>query len=77
MSAKKTKKLTVTQEPGTRASEILEIVQTDILGHIHPEAVDYHSYLLGSRIIFAHVGKIFLWSQGMRLLITFNNSLRI
>ena len=40
----KSKKLPVPKDSGTRASEALEIVHTDILGPTQPEAVDGHRY---------------------------------
>ena len=40
----KSEKLAVPKHSGTRASEVLEIVHTNILGPIHPEAVDCHRY---------------------------------
>ena len=43
----KSKKLPVPKDSRTRASEVLEIVQTDILGSIQPEAVDGHRYAIG------------------------------
>ena len=39
---KKSKKLPVPKDSGTRACEVLEIVHTDILGPVQPEAVDGH-----------------------------------
>ena len=43
----KSKKLPVPKDSGTRASEALEIVHTDILGPIQPEAFDGHRYAIG------------------------------
>ena len=43
----KSKKLPLPKDSGTRASEALEIVHTDILGSIQPEAVDGHRYAIG------------------------------
>ena len=38
------KKLPVPRDSGTKASEVLEITHTDILGPIQPEAIDCHRY---------------------------------
>ena len=43
----KSKKLPVPKDSGTRASEAFEIVHTDILGPIQPQAVDEHRYAIG------------------------------
>ena len=42
----KSKKLPVPKDSETRASEVLAIVYTDILGPIHLEAVDRHRYAI-------------------------------
>ena len=44
---KKSKKLPVPKNSGTRASEVLETVLTDILGPMQTEAVEGHRYAIG------------------------------
>ena len=43
----KSRRLPVPKDSGTRAKDVLEIVPTDILGPINPEAVDGHRYAIG------------------------------
>ena len=42
----KSKKLPVLKDYGTRAKDVLEIVQTDIIGPTNPEALDGHRYAI-------------------------------
>ena len=55
----KSKKLPVPKDSGTRASEALEIVHTDILGPIQPEAVDGHRYAIGFVDSFSRYHKLY------------------
>ena len=55
----KSKKLPVPRDSGTRASEVLEIVHTDILGPIQPEAVDGHRYAIGFVDSFSRYQKLY------------------
>ena len=60
----KSKKLPVPKDSGTRASEPLEIVYTDILGPIQPEAVNGHRYAIGFVASFSRYQNLyFLWSR--------------
>ena len=54
----KSKKLRVSKDSGTKASESLEIVHTDILGPIQPEAVDGHRYAIGFVDSFSRYQKL-------------------
>ena len=54
----KSKKLPVPRDSGTRASEVLEIVHSDILGPIQPEAVDGHRYAIGFVDSFSRYQKL-------------------
>ena len=49
----KSRKFPVPKDSGTRASEALEIVHTDIFGPIQEEAVDSHRYAVGFVYIFS------------------------
>ena len=53
------RKLPVPKDSGTRASEALEIVHTDILGPIQPEAVDGHTYAIGFVDSFSRYQKLY------------------
>ena len=55
----KSKKLQVPRDSGTRASEVLETVHTDILGPIQPEAVDGHRYAIGFVDSFSRYQKLY------------------
>ena len=55
----KPKKLPVPRDSGTRASEVIEIVHTDILGPIHLEAVDGHRYATGFVDSFSRYQKLY------------------
>ena len=60
----KSKKLPVLKDSGTRASEVLKIVHTDILGPIQPEAVDGNRYTIGFVVSFSrHQELYFLRSR--------------
>ena len=60
----KSKKFPVPKDSGTRASEALEIVHTDVLGPIQPEAVDGHRYAIGFVDSFSRYQNLyFLWSR--------------
>ena len=56
---KKSEKLPVPRDSGTRASEVLETVHTDILGPIQPEAVDGHRYAIGFVDSFSRYQKLY------------------
>ena len=55
----KSKKLPVTKDSGTRASEALKIVHIDILGPIQPKAVDGHRYAIGFVDSFSRYQKLY------------------
>ena len=55
----KSKKLPVPRDSGTRASEVLEIVHTDILGTIQPESVDGHRYAIRFVDSFSRYQKLY------------------
>ena len=55
----KSKKLPVPKDSGTRASEALEFIHTDILGPIQPEVVDGHQYAIGFVNRFSRYQKLY------------------
>ena len=52
------KKLTVPKDCITRAKEVSDIVQTDVLGKISPESVDGQCYGSGFVDSFSHFSKV-------------------
>ena len=63
VSAKKLKKLPVPNDSGTRASEALEIVHSDVLGPIQPDTVDDHKYAIGFVVSCRYQNLYFLRSR--------------
>ena len=55
----KSKKLPVPKDSGIRASDVLEIVHTDILGSIQREAVDGHRYAIRFVDSFSRYQKLY------------------
>ena len=55
----KSKKQPVPKDCMTRAKEILDIVHTDVLGKISPEAVDGHCYAIGFVDSFSRFSKVY------------------
>ena len=72
----KSKKPPVPKDSETRASDALEIVHSDILEPIQPEAVDDHRYAKGFVDSFSRYQKLYFLGQGTRLLKKLNSSLQ-
>ena len=57
----------------TRARDTLDIVHTDVLGKISPEAVDGHCYAIGFVDSFSRFSKIYFMKTKDEVLDKFNN----
>ena len=61
----KLRKIPVPTDSGTRGKDVLEIVHTDILGPIKPEAVDGHRYAIVFVDNFGRHQKVLFLKTGM------------